>query len=259
MIWTLLLACDQQQSVLRAGSDAVVYTPHGHHASLFRAELPAFNGELPEWRTGHYLLGNGYRVYNPVLMRFHSPDSWSPFGRGGLNAYAFCLGDPVNLLDPDGHAPLSGFLAGLRKFFGRVLRRRASEGGEGGRRMLPARSPAPSQRGAATRGSGDASSSRARLPGVFRGLLRRRKVKPQRKYSAMEVAIFLDRQRSMRSISPAETTPRGPTPFGLPEQTLGKIDSQHGPTMPWDKHDDPSAVVDMATRLREFRRGMGSS
>ncbi|EGH35731.1 hypothetical protein PSYJA_44541, partial [Pseudomonas syringae pv. japonica str. M301072] len=37
--------------------------------------------------TGHYLLGNGYRAFNPVLMRFNSPDSLSPFGEGGVNAY----------------------------------------------------------------------------------------------------------------------------------------------------------------------------
>ncbi|WP_263597304.1 RHS repeat-associated core domain-containing protein [Pseudomonas fluorescens] len=62
-----------------------------------------FNGELREARIGWYLLGNGYRAYNPILMRFHSPDSWSPFGRGGLNAYMYCVGDPVNFSDPTGH------------------------------------------------------------------------------------------------------------------------------------------------------------
>jgi uncharacterized protein RhaS with RHS repeats len=36
-------------------------------------------------------------------MRFNSPDSWSPFGEGGLNAYTYCLGDPVNAIDPSGH------------------------------------------------------------------------------------------------------------------------------------------------------------
>lgn len=64
-----------------------------------------FNGDLCEPITGHYLLGNGYRAYNPVLMRFNSPDSLSPFSDGGLNAYAYCLGDPVNHVDRDGHIP----------------------------------------------------------------------------------------------------------------------------------------------------------
>ncbi len=62
-----------------------------------------FNGERPDPITGHYLLGNGYRAFNPVLMRFNSPDSWSPFGEGGLNAYGYCVGDPVNRSDPTGH------------------------------------------------------------------------------------------------------------------------------------------------------------
>jgi hypothetical protein len=37
-------------------------------------------------------------------MRFNSPDSLSPFGEGGLNAYAYCIGDPINRRDPTGHA-----------------------------------------------------------------------------------------------------------------------------------------------------------
>lgn len=100
---TVLLLCDRQQSVLHALTpqqrNAVAYTSYGHGAR----DALGFNGELPERCTGHYLLGNGYRAYNPVLMRFNSPDSWSPFGEGGLNAYAYCLGDPVNRRDPTGH------------------------------------------------------------------------------------------------------------------------------------------------------------
>jgi RHS repeat-associated protein len=60
---------------------------------------------LRETNIGWYLLGNGYRAYNPRLMRFHSPDSWSPFGGGGLNAYMYCVGDPINRVDPTGHVP----------------------------------------------------------------------------------------------------------------------------------------------------------
>lgn len=72
---------------------------------------PGFNGELCDPLTGHYLLGNGYRAYNPVLMRFNSPDSLSPFGEGGVNAYGYCQGDPLNQADPSGRLPV--FLAWL--------------------------------------------------------------------------------------------------------------------------------------------------
>ncbi|WP_010202033.1 RHS repeat-associated core domain-containing protein, partial [Pseudomonas amygdali] len=57
-----------------------------------------------------------YRAFNPVLMRFNSPDTLSPFGRGGLNAYAYCQGDPVNRSDPDGHIPVAALASAARRF-----------------------------------------------------------------------------------------------------------------------------------------------
>ncbi|MCL6700746.1 RHS repeat-associated core domain-containing protein [Pseudomonas sp. T1.Ur] len=106
---TALLTTDQQRSVLNV-LDAVqlypfTYTPYGHRAPEDGLlSLLGFNGERPDPVTGHYLLGNGYRAFNPVLMRFNSPDSWSPFGEGGLNAYAYSI-DPLNFLDLTGHTP----------------------------------------------------------------------------------------------------------------------------------------------------------
>ncbi|WP_223518422.1 RHS repeat-associated core domain-containing protein, partial [Pseudomonas sp. BF-R-21] len=90
---TRLLATDQQRSVLNvldvARLHPLAYSPYGHRpAESGLLSLLGFNGERPDLVTGCYLLGNGYRAFNPVLMRFISPDSWSPFGEGGLNGYA---------------------------------------------------------------------------------------------------------------------------------------------------------------------------
>ena len=117
-----LLATDQQRSVLHARSgtqsSALAYTAYGHHsAQNGLLSLLGFNGERPDPVTGHYHLGNGYRQFNPVLMRFNSPDNLSPFGKGGFNAYAYCAGDPVNRVDPSGHSILSRIAKVFRKTF----------------------------------------------------------------------------------------------------------------------------------------------
>ena len=104
-----LLATDMQTSVLQSvrtdgTQQALAYTPYGHQKDL--KTLPGvcgFNGERPDPLTGHYLLGQGYRAFNPVLMRFNSPDNLSPFAEGGINAYGYCGGDPINRVDPTGH------------------------------------------------------------------------------------------------------------------------------------------------------------
>jgi len=120
---TVLPATDLQRSVLHSvdtkGEQGIAYSPYGHRPSgsdVF--SLLGFTGERPDPVTGHYPLGNGYRSYNPVLMRFNQPDSLSPFGEGGLNAYAYCQGDPVNRSDPTGHMKLSMLTTG----FGRRTR-----------------------------------------------------------------------------------------------------------------------------------------
>ncbi|UVL58695.1 RHS repeat-associated core domain-containing protein [Pseudomonas sp. B21-035] len=80
------------------------YTPYG-----FRNPEPTavtwlgFKGE-PLNPLGLYHLGNGYRVYDPQLHRFQSPDDWSPFSAGGAACYTYCGADPVNYHDPSGHA-----------------------------------------------------------------------------------------------------------------------------------------------------------
>lgn len=48
-------------------------------------------------------------------MRFNSPDNMSPFGKGGLNSYAYCLCDPINRLDNTGHASWLKYIGRLFK------------------------------------------------------------------------------------------------------------------------------------------------
>ncbi|MEX5688830.1 MULTISPECIES: RHS repeat-associated core domain-containing protein [Pseudomonas] len=116
-----LLATDQQRSVLSvpdaSGPRPIAHTPYGHRPlASGLLSLLGFNGEQPDPVTGCYLLGNGYRAFNPVLMRFNSPDSWSPFGMGGLNAYAYCGGEPILRRDSTGH--FSFFPKGYNPFKG---------------------------------------------------------------------------------------------------------------------------------------------
>lgn len=80
------------------------YSAYGAYAG---ARNIAFGGQMVDRLTGCYHLGNGRRTYNPVLMRFHSADSLSPFSDGGLNAYAYCNGDPINRVDPSGAYPVT--------------------------------------------------------------------------------------------------------------------------------------------------------
>jgi RHS repeat-associated protein len=113
---SVLLATDLKHSVLHSLSSGVrqasVFCPYGHRSpESGLISLLGFNGQRRDPVTGHYLLGNGYRAFNPVLMRFNSPDSLSPFGKGGVNAYAYCVGDPVNRVDPKGEFPM--FIKGV--------------------------------------------------------------------------------------------------------------------------------------------------
>ena len=117
-----LLATDLQRSVLHAldatSTRLFVYTPYGYRPMVNGVlGLLGFNGECPDRVTGHYHLGNGYRQFNPVLMRLNTPDSWSPFGKGGLNAYAYCEGEPILRSDPDGHSFGSVFTKPLKNIF----------------------------------------------------------------------------------------------------------------------------------------------
>lgn len=111
---TTVLGTDMAGSVLAEADTAHrtrCYTPYGHASSADESPpltglepRPAFNGEMFDDASGCYLPGSGHhRPYSPVLNCFLAPDALSPFDAGGINAYAYCAGDPINRSDPTGH------------------------------------------------------------------------------------------------------------------------------------------------------------
>ncbi|TDR79691.1 RHS repeat-associated core domain-containing protein [Paludibacterium purpuratum] len=114
---TALTGSDAQGSVRLARQSAMQqasysYAPYGYRPSDTQdLTVLGFNGELLDPVSGSYHLGNGTRAYNPILMRFNTPDGYgySPFGAGGLNPYAYCAGDPINRSDPSGHLSWKGW------------------------------------------------------------------------------------------------------------------------------------------------------
>ncbi|WP_442799903.1 RHS repeat-associated core domain-containing protein [Pseudomonas sp. AA27] len=104
---SIILGVDHQLSKVIALTQGTLrcipYTPYGYSRPQGGAMVIGFTGQYFDGCLEGYLLGNGYRVYSPWLMRFKSPDRVSPFGRGGINAYAYCEGDPVNWQDHSGN------------------------------------------------------------------------------------------------------------------------------------------------------------
>lgn len=103
-----LLSSDIKNSIIHTNNgkstETYAYTPFGYSAGLpSERTLLGFNGEYITQPLKNYHLGLGYRTYSPGMMRFQSPDNLSPFGKGGVNCYAYCGGDPVNYTDPTGH------------------------------------------------------------------------------------------------------------------------------------------------------------
>lgn len=94
------------------------YTPFGYQGMPVLRRL-GFTGNLREVVNQGYLLGQGYRLFLPAIMRFTSPDEVSPFEAGGFNAYAYCAAEPVNRIDPDGRSFITSSVKGVGNLLGR--------------------------------------------------------------------------------------------------------------------------------------------
>lgn len=106
---TKIVQTDRSNSIIGLSRDTIAYSPYGYSDEHVMKSLLAFNGHRCDPVSMLYPLGNGYRLFSPFLMRFCSQDTMSPFGRGGLNPYAYCMADPVNNTDPSGHFLVSIF------------------------------------------------------------------------------------------------------------------------------------------------------
>lgn len=115
---TILTAFDGKNSCIYTAQDDkgewLSYSVYGESsASNTLKSFFGFNGEHRDCTLDAYAPGSGYRFYSPSLMRFINPDSPfnSPIGAGGINPYAYCLGDPVNNADPTGQISWQGWVS----------------------------------------------------------------------------------------------------------------------------------------------------
>ena len=115
-----LLQTDGANTVLAAHTHgqrtSQAYSSYGFSPVQTILAMIGFTGEWRDKQTGCYPLGKGHRLFSPLLCRLAAPDVLSPFDRGGLNAYAYCAGDPVNYSDPSGQFSVS--FSGMAKTFG---------------------------------------------------------------------------------------------------------------------------------------------
>jgi RHS repeat-associated protein len=87
------------------------YTPYGERRLLAGTEQSTEKGYTGhDYHPGSKHVLTRYRAYDPTTARWLSPD---PLGEsGGLNLYGYVLGDPINLIDPQGlsYWDLGGFI-----------------------------------------------------------------------------------------------------------------------------------------------------
>jgi len=104
-----LFATDEMDSVLVVSTPDGKQNNHNYTPFGYNEKLPSgstamgFNGEFILDNMHLYLLGQGHRGFSTEMRRFIGPDNAeSPFARGGVNAFAYCVNDPVNRKDETG-------------------------------------------------------------------------------------------------------------------------------------------------------------
>lgn len=107
--WSIHLLTVNPEGSTLANFDAYGYA---------KKQILYFKSNRVEHITSHHALGHGHRMYHSELKRFFQPDRHSPFNRGGLNVYAYCLGDPVNRYDQTGQASIFSL---MRKQLARIF------------------------------------------------------------------------------------------------------------------------------------------
>lgn len=91
--------------------ETCVYGAYGEAIATVSKRRAGYAGCIVESCIGWYILGR--RIYSPLLRRFLSPDSLSPFNAGGVNRYAYCGGDPMGRVDPRGQSWVTWFIKTL--------------------------------------------------------------------------------------------------------------------------------------------------
>jgi RHS repeat-associated protein len=85
---------------------AIYYYPYGEIQSNIGIDVARYKFTGQEWDAETDLYYYGARYYDPKLARFISADTIvpMPFYPQSLNRYAYCINNPVILVDLDGHS-----------------------------------------------------------------------------------------------------------------------------------------------------------
>ncbi len=61
------------------------YSAYEYNSQSHQLAILGLNGERCDLLSSLHMLGQGFRSYSPMLMRFNASDSLSPFDDGGVS------------------------------------------------------------------------------------------------------------------------------------------------------------------------------